>query len=115
MKSNALMYCCRSEKHIGNLQRSIELARKLSESHDVTMLIDEDGPVLVDVPESVRIKMLPALPADPDSNIFEFSRTDEFKKSIIARRDLILVALGKLKPDVVITDNFPFNQQRLLG
>jgi predicted glycosyltransferase len=115
MKSNALMYCCRSEKHIGNLQRSIELARKLSESHDVTMLIDEDGPVLVDVPESVRIKMLPALPADPDSNIFEFSRTDEFKKSIIARRDLILVALGKLKPDVVITDNFPFNQQRLRG
>jgi predicted glycosyltransferase len=109
------MYCCRSEKHIGNLQRSIELARKLSESHDVTMLIDEDGPVHVDVPESVQITMLPALPVDPDSNVFEFDRTERFKASIIARRDLILRVFEELKPSVVITDNFPFNQQRLQG
>lgn len=115
MNRNALMYCCRSEKHIGNLQRSIELARKLSESHDVTMLIDEEGPVLVDVPESVQLKMLPAPPVDPDSNVFEFGRTEEFKASIIARRDLILEVLEELKPGVVITDNFPFNQQRLQG
>jgi len=115
MNRNALMYCCRSEKHIGNLQRSIELARKLSESHDVTMLLDDEEPVLVDVPESVHLKMLPELPVDPDSNIFDLARSQQFKKSIIERRDLILATLAELKPRVVITDTFPFSQQRLQG
>ncbi len=115
MKKNALMYCCRSEKHAGHLQRSIEVARKLSESLNVTILVDEEDPVLVNVPESVHLQSLPALPVDPDSNIFDFGRSEKFKASIIARRDLILATFEELRPRVVIIDNFPFNQHRLRG
>ena len=115
MKSNALMYCCRSEKHVGHLQRSIEVARKLSVSFNVTILVDDEGPVLVDVPDSVQLQPLAPLPVDPDSNVFELGRSEEFRASIIARRDAILATFESLKPRVVIIDNFPFNQHRLRG
>ena len=115
MKNNALMYCCRSEKHIGQLQRSIEVARKLSETLNVTILIDDEGPVLVDVPQSVHLQSLPALPVDPDSNVFAFERSAQFKEGIVARRDLILAMFERLRPRVVVIDNFPFIQHRLRG
>jgi len=115
MKSNALMYCCRSEKHIGHLQRSIEVARKMSESFAVTILVDDEVPVFVDVPDSVQLKSLPTLPVDPDSNVFDFDRSQEFRASIITRRNAILATFESLKPRVVIIDNFPFNQHRLRG
>lgn len=115
MKKNALMYCCRSEKHIGHLHRSIEVARKLSDTLDVTILLDDDTPILVDVPESVRLVFLPELTVDPDSNVFDFADSEQFKSCIIDRRDVILAEFEKLKPRVVIVDNFPFNQHRLRG
>lgn len=115
MKKNALMYCCRSEKHVGHLQRSIEVARELSEWLNVTILVDDEGPVFVDIPESVHVQPLPALPVDPDSNVFDFGGSEEFKARIIARRNLILAVFEELKPNVVIIDNFPFNQHRLRG
>jgi predicted glycosyltransferase len=115
MNNNALMYCCSSEKHIGHLQRSIEVARELSKSFNVTMLIDDEDPLLIDVPESVKLQSLPALPVDPNSNVFEFSHTEQFRSAIISRRDSILATFEELKPRVVIIDNFPFNHYRLKG
>ena len=115
MKKNALMYCCRSENHVGHLQRSIEVARKLSASFNVTILVDDHGPLFVDIPKSVQLQSLPAIPVDPNANIFEFDRSAEFKASIIARRDAILATFEDLKPRVLLIDNFPFNQQRLRG
>jgi len=115
MKKNAMMYCCRSEKHVGHMQRSIEVARKLSDEFDVTILVDDEGPMFVDVPESVYLQFIPALPVDPNSNVFEFSRSEKFKASIIERRNLIVETFEDLKPRVIIIDNFPFNQHRLRG
>lgn len=115
MKKNAMMYCCRSEKHIGHMQRSIEVARQLSDSFDVTMLVDDEGPMFADIPKSVRIQNIPALPIDPNSNVFEFNRSEQFRASIIGRRDLILESFEDLKPRVIIIDDFPFNQHRLRG
>jgi len=109
------MYCCHSDRHAGYLHRSIEVARKLSETLDVTILLDDETPEIVHVPESVNLQFLPALPVDPDSNVFEFDRSEQLKASIIARRDAILSEFERLKPRVVIIDNFPFNQQRLRG
>ena len=68
--NNALIYCCRSEKHIGSLHRAIALAAELGESLDVTILLDENTPMLVDVPESTKLVYLPPLRVDPDSNVF---------------------------------------------
>lgn len=115
MNKNVLMYCCRSEKHVGHLHRSIEVARKLSESMHVTILLDDDTPMLVDVPESVRLVYLPELTVDPDSNVFDLAETEQFRDCIVSRRDVILAEFEQLKPGVVIVDNFPFNQHRLRG
>ena len=115
MRKTALMYCCRSEKHVGHMQRSIEVARKLSDSFDVTIFVDDEGPLFVDIPESVHLQSLPALPVDPDSNVFKFAHSERFRASTISRRDSILATLEALKPRVVIIDNFPFNQHRLRG
>ena len=44
MASNASMNCCRSEKHVGHLQRANEVARRMSEWFDVTILVlSSDG------------------------------------------------------------------------
>ena len=77
MKNSALFYCCRSEKHIGNLHRVIGLAAKPNESFHVTILLDEDTPVFVDVPQSVRLVYLPALSVDPDSNVFAMDQSEQ--------------------------------------
>jgi predicted glycosyltransferase len=115
MKKNAMMSCCRSEKHIGHMQRSIEVARELSDSFNVTILVDDEGPMLIDVPASVRIQSLPALPVDPNSNVFEFGRSAQFRERIIERRNRILETFEDLKPRVIIIDNFPFHHHRLRG
>lgn len=114
-KKNALIYCCRSEKHIGSLHRAIALAAELSESLNVTILLDENTPMLVDVPETTRLVYLPPLHVDPDSNVFEFKGSEQLRESIIRRRDVILEVFEELKPRVVVVDNFPFNQHRLRG
>jgi len=99
MKKNALMYCCRSDRNSGHLHRSIEVARQLSETHDVAVLIDDNMPVQIEVPKSVQLIQLPT-----PSN-----------EAIIARRDAILSEFERLKPRVVIIDGFPFSQQQRRG
>ena len=112
---NALIYCCRSEKHIGSLHRAIALAAELGESLNVTILLDENTPLLVDVPAGTKLVYLPPLMVDPDSNVFDFNGAEQLRESIIRRRDVILEVFEQLKPRVVIVDNFPFNQHRLRG
>jgi len=60
MKRPALMYCCRSEKHAGQLRRSMEVARKLSDTFDVTVLLSAAALDFVDVPDNIEIVLLPA-------------------------------------------------------
>jgi predicted glycosyltransferase len=115
MKNNALIYCCRSEKHIGNLHRVIGLAGKLAETFRVTILLDEDTPLLVETPDSVNLVYLPTLSVDPDSNVFAFDKSEQLKERLVVRRDVILSEFERLKPQVVIVDSFPFHQHRLRG
>ena len=116
MTKNALMYCCSSEKHSGHLVRAAELAARLAETFEVTILHDDEVlPDHVRIPESVRTVRLAPLDIDPDSNIFEFGKSLGLRDSIVARRDQILDEFEALKPRVVIIDNFPFTQHRLRG
>jgi len=116
MKKKALMYCCSSEKHSGQLVRAAELATRLTETFDVTILLDDEVlPDDVHIPGEVRIVRLPPLDVDPDSNVFEFARSSESRYNVVARRDVMLEEFDALKPRVVIVENFPFNQHRLRG
>lgn len=114
MKTQALMYCCRSEERSGQLHRSIELARQLSETHDVTLLVAGDKPLQIDVPESVQLIYIRA----PDTEIESPGKAGESgspNKAVITHRDAILSEFERLRPRIVIVDSFPFSQQQRRG
>lgn len=115
MKRSALMYCCRSGKRSGNLRRTIEVARKLSDTFEVTVMLGDAIPGRIEFPENVRIVMLPSLGIDPDTNVFDIRRSQQLRELIVARRDVLLREFERLKPRVVAIEDFPFRQHALRG
>jgi len=113
MKRSALMYCCRSGKRSGNLRRTIEVARKLSDSFDVTVLMGEAIPGRIEFPDNIETVLLPSLGIDPDTNVFDISRSQELRDVIIARRNVLIREFERLKPRVVAIEDFPFRQHAL--
>lgn len=109
------MYCCRSEKHAGQLQRAMEVAQRLSDTFDVTVLLSDASPGLVRVPDNIEVVSLPALGFDPDASAVDIDGSRELKDLIVARRDVMLGVFERLKPRVVAIENYPFTQRRLRG
>jgi predicted glycosyltransferase len=115
MKRSALMYCCRSGKRSGNLRRTIEVARKLSDGFDVTVMLGDAISSRIEFPENVRLVLLPSLGIDPDTKVFDIRRSRELRDRTIARRDVLLREFERLKPRVIAIEDFPFRQQALRG
>jgi predicted glycosyltransferase len=109
------MYCCRSERQTSHLRRAIEVARKLSETFDVTVLLGDASAKDIDVPDNVELVFLPALGMDPDSNVIDLGRSQELRERLISRRDAMVRVFERLKPRVVVIENFPFTQHGLRG
>ena len=107
------MYCCRSGKRSGNLRRTIEVARKLSDSFDVTVLLGEAIPGRMEFPDNIRTVLLPSLGIDPDTKVFDISRSQELRDLIVARRNVLIREFERLKPRVVAIEDFPFRQHAL--
>lgn len=109
------MYCCRSGKRSGNLRRTIEVARKLSDTFDVTVLMGDAVPERIDFPDNVRTVLLPPLGIDPDNNVFDIRRSEELRELIKARRNILVREFEQLKPRIVAIEDFPFRQHALRG
>ena len=109
------MYCCRSGKRSGNLRRTIEVARKLSDTFDVTVLMGDAVPGRIDFPDNVRTVLLPPLGIDPDNNVFDIRRSEELRELIKARRNILVREFEQLKPRIVAIEDFPFRQHALRG
>lgn len=107
------MYCCRSGKRSGNLRRTIEVARKLSDSFDVTVLLGDAIPARIEFPDNIETVQLPSLGVDPDTNVFDIRRSQELRDVIIARRTVLIREFERLKPRVVVIEDFPFRQHAL--
>lgn len=93
----------------------MEVARKLSDTFDVTMLLGGYDIREIDVPDSVELVFLPALGADPDNNVIDISRSQELRERLITRRDTMIRIFERLKPRVVVIESFPFSQHGLRG
>ena len=115
MKRSALMYCCRSGKRSGNLRRTLEVARKLSDAFEVTVMLGDAIITRIEVPENVRVVALPSLGIDPDTKVFDIRRSQELRDLIVARRDILLHEFERMKPRVVAIEDFPFRQHALRG
>jgi predicted glycosyltransferase len=107
------MYCCRSGKRSGNLRRTIEVASKLSDSFDVTVLLGDAIPARIEFPGNVKTVLLPSLGIDADTNVFDISRSQELRDLIITRRNVLIREFERLKPRVVAIEDFPFRQHAL--
>jgi predicted glycosyltransferase len=115
MKKSALMYCCRSARRSGNLRRTIEVARKLSDTFDVTVLMGDAIPGRIDFPNDIRTVLMPSLGIDPDNNVFDIRRSEELRELIKVRRNILVREFERLKPRVVAIEDFPFRQHTLRG
>ena len=115
MTRSALMYCCRSETQLGHLRRAMEVARKLSETFDVTVLLGDAAPRDIEIPDGVETVVLPALGMDLETNVIDIGRSKELRERIVARRDAMIRVFERLKPRVVAIENFPFTQHGLRG
>jgi predicted glycosyltransferase len=93
----------------------MEVARKLSETFDVTVLLDDATPRDVEIPDGVETVMLPALGIDLDTNVIDIGRSRDLRERIVVRRDAMIRVFERLKPRVVAIDNFPFTQHGLRG
>jgi predicted glycosyltransferase len=109
------MYCCRSATRSGNLKRTIEVARKLSESFDVTVLLGDAAAARIEFPDTITTVLLPSLGIDPDTNVFDIRNSEELRDRIIARRNVLVREFEHLKPRVVAIEDFPFRQHALRG
>jgi len=109
------MYCCRSAKRSGNLRRTIEVARKLSDTFDVTVLMGDAIPGRIDFPKDIRTVLMPSLGIDPDNNVFDIRRSEELRELVKLRRNILVREFERLKPRVVAIEDFPFRQHTLRG
>ena len=103
MKRSALMYCCRSGKRSGNLRRTIEVARKLSDSFDVTVLLGDAIPARIEFPDNVKTVLLPSLIGAAANN----PRLAELQRQFTGRRRSATIEIvergkqrGELPPDL---------------
>jgi predicted glycosyltransferase len=100
---------------MGHLRRAMEVARKLSETFDVTVVLGDAGPGDVEIPKGIETVLLPALGMDLDTNVVDIARSQDLRDRIVARRDAMIRVFERLKPRVVAIENFPFNQHGLRG
>jgi predicted glycosyltransferase len=115
MKKSTMMYCCRSGKRSGNLRRAVEVARRLGDSFDVTVMMGDVIPGRIEFPDNIRTVLLPSLGIEPDTNVFDIRRSQELLELIKARRDVLVREFERIRPRVVAIEDFPFRQHALRG
>ena len=93
----------------------MEVARKLSDSFEVTVLMGDAIPGRMEFPDNIQTVLLPSLGIDPDTNVFDIHRSQELREIIKARRNVLIREFERLKPRVVAIEDFPFRQHALRG
>lgn len=111
----SLMYYCRNGEGAGHLRRALALAGELTDQFAVTLLLSEELPPGMDVPDQVDLVQLPNLDLDPEQRVLGANKTHALRNRIVERRDIILNRFSRLKPRVVVVEKFPFGQHLLRG
>ena len=69
----------------------MEVAGRLSDTFNVTVLLGDVATMDIDVPENVELVLLPALGIDLDSNVIDIGRSQELRERLVTRRDIMLL------------------------
>ncbi len=107
-----IMFYCQHVLGMGHMIRSLEIVRALTD-YDVYFL--NGGELLSDVsvPPPVHIINLPPLKSDAEFEGLSGADSEQPVEEIIkARRALMLQAYGRIQPDLLILELFPFGRKR---
>ena len=110
--TNRIMFYCQHVLGIGHLVRSAEIVRELARDSHVLLVTGGEIPDGFRFPENIDTLQLTPLKASPDFSslqLCDFSRSLEETRAI--RRTLLLQAFNEFKPDVLVTELFPFGRK----
>jgi predicted glycosyltransferase len=106
------MFYCQHVLGIGHLVRSAEIVKELARDSHVLLVTGGEIPDGFRLPENIDTLQLTPLKTSPDFSslqLCDFSRGLEETSEI--RRKLLLQAFNELKPDVLVTELFPFGRK----
>jgi predicted glycosyltransferase len=110
--TDRVMFYCQHVLGIGHLVRSAEIVRELARDSHVLLVTGGEIPDGFRLPENIDTLQLTPLKTSPDFSslqLCDFSRGLEETMEI--RRTLLLEAFNEFKPDVLVTELFPFGRK----
>lgn len=108
-----LLFYCQHILGIGHLVRSMAIAQGLTDEFNVYFV--NGGEVIHDfpIPKGVDVINLPAIKTDPDFRQLQVPEGfSDVETTLTYRRDRLLELCDRTRPDVVITELFPFGRRR---
>ena len=113
--TDRVLFYCQHVLGIGHLVRSAEIVRQLARDSRVLLISGGEKPGGFEFPEhrNVEILQLPALKTDPDfSNLHACGSSQSLDEIKTLRQATLLEAFATFKPDVIVTELFPFGRKQ---
>ncbi len=110
-----LLFYCQHSLGIGHLTRSFALVRALVDDFHVVFLNGGRLPEGVAVPESMERIDLPPLGMDDGHTVVSRDESWNVEAAQAQRRALILQAVRRVQPQVLIVELFPFGRKKFAG
>jgi predicted glycosyltransferase len=111
----SLVFYCQHSLGIGHLTRSFALVRALARHFDVVFLNGGRLPEGVDVPKVMQRIDLPPLGMDDGHTVVSRDGQWDVTKAQARRRELILDAVERAQPAVLLVEMFPFGRKKFAG
>jgi predicted glycosyltransferase len=111
-----LLLYCQHSLGLGHLTRSLALSESLSGRFRVALLCGGKLPATaIAVPDGVTIVELPPLGAGADGRLVSRDGRRSLQRARVTRRKMIIDTFRSLRPEVLITEFFPFGKRRFAG
>lgn len=108
-KKPKIVIHCQYVYGIGHFVRTIELAKGLCNYFSVSILNGGESVPNFDIPSEINLIPLPAIYKQENvSYLSPVDSTYSIEECFKKRRDIIENSLSNLKPDIIITEHFPF-------
>lgn len=109
-----LLFYCQHSLGMGHLVRAFALVEALSTAFEVTFLNGGPLPAGIPFPAGVTRIDLPPLGMDDAGVLVSRAGAPAPDAALLARRDILLEALARTRPDVLLLEMFPFGRHKFL-
>ena len=106
-----VMFYCQHSTGLGHLVRSLAIAGALAARRRVLLCSGGRVPAGLAVPAGVEVLPLPPIGTDPDGRLTGPDGAS-LERTFSRRREMLLRALGRCRPEVLIVELFPLGRRR---